>query len=164
MADETTNEDDGYETDEEWYVETLGQQRGLHVWCLVRYGNLSEEEARANAADLYAYEPPDPEGDRGVVFHDSAWHWAMLRIHGFCYWHHHPELLPSSEEYNAMCAMSYAMNVVDVEAGQSARIMGGEWYRIMSDARNAVDIEARQSAGILGGENTPNERDSRKQT
>ncbi|WP_406673847.1 hypothetical protein WBK31_35620 [Nonomuraea sp. N2-4H] len=39
---------------------------------------------------------------RGLVFHDEAWHWAMLGIYGERYWVAHPELADPPPEYRAL--------------------------------------------------------------
>ena len=36
---------------------------------------------------------------RGFVFHDEAWHWAMLALHGNMYWHARPDLVWVPQEY-----------------------------------------------------------------
>jgi hypothetical protein len=52
------------------------------------------------AEQFYAYEAPgDPM--RGLVFHDEAWHWAMLRLFGDRYWVARPDLERPSSEYRA---------------------------------------------------------------
>ena len=57
----------------------------MFAWCLQKYGGIAPPEAEAEALRFYPYEPPsDPH--RGLSFHDHAWHWAMLRIHGPHYW------------------------------------------------------------------------------
>ena len=50
--------------------------------------------------DNRTYQPPEDE-HRGLVFHDLAWHWAMLTIFRDCYWTTHPELARETEAYRA---------------------------------------------------------------
>ncbi|MEV5574586.1 hypothetical protein AB0L06_31515 [Spirillospora sp. NPDC052269] len=65
------------------------------------HGGLTPEEAEEAALEQYPYEPGgDPL--RGLVFHDDAWHWAMLAIHGDRYGRKHPELVHPSPEYEAL--------------------------------------------------------------
>jgi hypothetical protein len=51
--------------------------------------------------ERYPYEASDAPY-RGLVFHDVAWHWAMLKIHQDPYWLAHPELASPPAEYNAL--------------------------------------------------------------
>jgi hypothetical protein len=51
--------------------------------------------------ERYPYESSD-EPNRGLIFHDEAWHWAMLRIYGDAYAGDHPELAQPSAEYRAL--------------------------------------------------------------
>lgn len=36
---------------------------------------------------------------RGSLFHDSAWHWAMLHVVGEQYWQRRPDLAHESEGF-----------------------------------------------------------------
>ena len=63
-----------------------------------RYGGMALDESWAAALHCYPYEPSD-EPYRALVFHDEAWHWAMLRLHGERYPVEHPELLQPPDEY-----------------------------------------------------------------
>ena len=83
---------------EEEYLEYLNAERRSFAWCLEKYGDRSPEAAKSEAEDFYAYEASDAPF-RGLVFHDLAWHWAMLRIYGDGYWRKHPDLEHPSEEY-----------------------------------------------------------------
>lgn len=74
---------------EEEYVEHLQVERRLFEWTLVRYGNYTLADAQQEAEAFYYYEPPTDKY-RGLVFHEEAWHWAMLKIHGDNYWITHP--------------------------------------------------------------------------
>lgn len=91
----TTNESDWSEQD---YLAYLRHERHMYAWCLHAYGNIPQEEADRLAAAFYEYEPPS-KCLRGLVFHDEAWHWAMLKIFGGLYWKSHPELGNVSKEY-----------------------------------------------------------------
>ncbi len=66
-----------------------------------RYGGLSAAQAQAAALERYPYEAADAPY-RGMIFHDPAWHWAMLRIHGDNYTREHPELMNPPAEYDAL--------------------------------------------------------------
>lgn len=91
MADPTWTEDE--------YVDYLQRERRLFAWTLQNYGEFSPADAEREANKFYEYEPPSTEV-RGLVFHDEAWHWAMLTIHGEGYWRSRPELEQPSREYN----------------------------------------------------------------
>ncbi|WP_328407024.1 hypothetical protein [Nocardia sp. NBC_00403] len=86
---------------EEEYVEYLREERRRFTWVMQRYGGLSSVEAEAAALESYPYEAAD-KPFRGLIFHDDAWHWAMLRIHGDNYTMEHPELCVPSSEYEAL--------------------------------------------------------------
>lgn len=85
---------------EEEYVSYLRSERRLYAWCLVRYGEMLKEDAACLADALYEYEASD-DPSRGLVFHDEAWHWAMLKVFGDMYWVANPERLKPSVEYRA---------------------------------------------------------------
>ena len=93
MADERRS---GISEDE--YVTQLEHERHMYAWCLVAYGDFTPEAAARKALDFYEYEPPRAEY-RDLVFHDEAWHWAMLRVLGEGYWRAHPERAQASEAY-----------------------------------------------------------------
>lgn len=82
---------------EDEYVGLLEQERRRYAWVLHRYVGKTPAEAEADALDFYQYEPPDTPS-RGLVFHDHAWHWALLGLPGF-YWQTHPELASPCDEY-----------------------------------------------------------------
>lgn len=70
----------------------------MFAWCLQRYAGVDRAQADARALDAYPYESPgDPH--RGLTFHDEAWHWAMLTIHGGMYWLRDRTLEVPSEAY-----------------------------------------------------------------
>lgn len=75
----------------------------MFAWCFEQLGGRSVSEARKAALDFYPFEPSD-DPYRGLVFHDEAWHWAMIRIVGECYWQSRPELANPSEAYRAESA------------------------------------------------------------
>lgn len=84
--------------DETEYLEYLEHERHMLAWCLVRYSAVSPDVAARVATSFYLYQPAsDP--NRGLVFHDQAWHWAMLRICGAFYWTSDPKLETPSAEY-----------------------------------------------------------------
>ncbi|WP_067478244.1 hypothetical protein [Nocardia amamiensis] len=82
---------------EEEYVELLEQERRRYAWVLQRYLGKTPAEAEADALKFYVYEKPGTEY-RGIVFHDEAWHWAMLGLSNR-YWTTHPELASPCDEY-----------------------------------------------------------------
>lgn len=86
-----------WQEDETGYADYLEQERALFAWCLQTFAGAPAAEAREAAETFYQYEPAsDPY--RGLVFHDEAWHWAMLRVFGPSYWISQPALeLPSAE-------------------------------------------------------------------
>ncbi|MEV6749262.1 hypothetical protein AB0N21_33610 [Streptomyces sp. NPDC051080] len=83
------------------YVEYLRGERRRYAWLMRRHGELAPAEAWAAALDRYPYEPSDAPY-RGLIFHDEAWHWAMLAIHGDRYTVGRPELAQPSAEYMAL--------------------------------------------------------------
>jgi hypothetical protein len=85
-------------TEEECYLQTLQHQRHLYRWCLQHVGEQSAEEAHQAAEAFYPYQV-STETYRELVFHDEAWHWAMLHLHGEGYWRTKPELAEPSAAY-----------------------------------------------------------------
>ncbi|MET9657543.1 hypothetical protein [Streptomyces sp. NPDC006510] len=83
------------------YSEYLRDERRRYAWVMRRHGDLTPTEARAAALDRYPYESSDAPY-RGLIFHDEAWHWAMLAIHGDRYTVEYPELAGPSAEYMAL--------------------------------------------------------------
>ncbi|MCX4850214.1 hypothetical protein [Streptomyces sp. NBC_00893] len=83
------------------YVEYLRAERRCYAWLMQRYGELAPAEVWAAVLVRYPYEPSDAPY-RGLIFHDEAWHWAMLAIHGDRYTVEHPELAQPSAEYRAL--------------------------------------------------------------
>ncbi|MEU2230075.1 hypothetical protein [Streptomyces vietnamensis] len=83
------------------YTECLRGERRRYAWTMRHHGGLSPSEAWAAAMDWYPYEPGDAPY-RGLVFHDEAWHWAMLAVHGDRYPVERPELVDPPTEYLAL--------------------------------------------------------------
>ncbi|MFB9923401.1 hypothetical protein ACFORO_08845 [Amycolatopsis halotolerans] len=86
---------------EDEYVEYLEDERRHFAWVMQHHGDMTPAEAGAAALKRYPYEPSEAPY-RGLIFHDEAWHWAMLQIHGELYWTKHPELLNPPHEYTAL--------------------------------------------------------------
>ncbi|KAB0551313.1 hypothetical protein F7R01_01010 [Pseudomonas argentinensis] len=85
---------------EEEYAAYLGNERHLFAWCLVKYGAVAPAQAQIAAKIRYPYESAD-EPHRGLIFHDEAWHWAMLHLFGESYCHTQPDLESPSPEYRS---------------------------------------------------------------
>jgi hypothetical protein len=86
--------------DDAEYSHYLEHERHMFAWVLERDGRVLSSEAWRRAVVFYTHEPPDA-ANRGLVFHDEAWHWAMLQIEGEGYWTRKPELEMVSAEYRA---------------------------------------------------------------
>ncbi|MCQ8828127.1 hypothetical protein [Streptomyces malaysiensis] len=86
---------------EEEYVGYLQGERRCYAWVMRRHGGLAPDQAWQAAVERYPYEPSD-EPYRGLLFHDEAWHWAMLALYGARYTVEHPELIEPSAEYRAL--------------------------------------------------------------
>ncbi|MEK2472534.1 hypothetical protein [Streptomyces noursei] len=86
---------------EEEYLACLRGERRRYAWVMRRYGDLPPVRAREAAVAHYPYEPSDAPY-RGLVFHDEAWHWAMLALYGNRYTVEHPELIAPPAEYQAL--------------------------------------------------------------
>lgn len=71
------------------------------AWVMQRYGGLTAVEAAEAALEQCPYEASDTPY-RGLIFHDEAWHWAMLSIYDERYHVDHPELAQPSAEYEAL--------------------------------------------------------------
>ncbi|MEU9581123.1 hypothetical protein [Streptomyces chilikensis] len=80
------------------YLDCLRTERRGYAWAMRHHGGLTPAEAAAAALERYPYEPDDAPY-RGLIFHDEAWHWAMLAIHGNRYVVEHPELVEPPPEY-----------------------------------------------------------------
>jgi len=83
--------------DEEEYERYLRDERVRFARVLVQIGGWTRDDAEAAARSQYPYEPADKE-QRGLIFHDEAWHWAMLTLYGEGYWRDRPELLTPPPE------------------------------------------------------------------
>lgn len=104
--------------DEADYLESLEHERHMYAWCLTRYSGLSPEAAAREAMSFYEYQPASYEY-RGLVFHDVAWHWAMLRIRGDCYWLSDRGLETPSVEYQAESEAYCARRQTKASGGES---------------------------------------------
>lgn len=72
--------------------EYLKAERQRYAWVMRTYGQLPEAPAGEAADRRYPCELPGTPY-RGMIFHDEAWHWAMLEIKGAGYTMRHPELM-----------------------------------------------------------------------
>ena len=86
---------------EDEYVQYLRDERRRYAWVMQQYGALDVIEAELAAVRRYPFEASDAP-NRGLVFHDEAWHWAMREIHGDKYWISHPRLVEPPAEYEAL--------------------------------------------------------------
>jgi len=86
---------------EDGYVAYLNGERRRYAWVMRQYGGLTQTEADAAALAHYPYEPSDAPL-RGLVFHDHAWHWAMLKIYKDLYWVKHPDLARPPAAYQTL--------------------------------------------------------------
>ncbi|MET8051629.1 hypothetical protein ABZU75_28920 [Streptosporangium sp. NPDC005286] len=86
---------------EDEYVAYLRDERRRFAWVMQRYEGLTSAEAEKAALERYPYEASDTPF-RGLIFHDEAWHWAMLRIYNDRYHVDRPELAQPSAEYEAL--------------------------------------------------------------
>lgn len=86
---------------EEEYVRYLHAERRCFAWVMEQHGGLAPAEAEAAALAHYPYEANESQF-RGLIFHDEAWHWAMVEIHGQTYTIDHPEMATPSPEYRAL--------------------------------------------------------------
>jgi len=66
------------------YLQYLEAERHLFAWCLMRIDGFSASDARAEALKRYPWESSDDEY-REMVFHRTAWTWAIIRIFGHEY-------------------------------------------------------------------------------
>ncbi|MFF8381763.1 hypothetical protein ACF07V_37360 [Streptomyces sp. NPDC015661] len=83
------------------YLDYLESERRCYAWVMQHHGGLTADEASGAALEHYPYEPAEVPF-RGLVFHDEAWHWAMLEIHGDRYVVEHPGLVQPSPDYRAL--------------------------------------------------------------
>lgn len=87
------------EWDEVDYQRLLNEERHLFAWCLVHLGKVETSLAATLAERRYPFERKG-KPYRGLIFHDPAWHYAMIALYGDMYWKAHPELERMSPEYN----------------------------------------------------------------
>lgn len=95
---------------EKEYLLHLGAERYLFAWVLQHYGDISFEIAKTQACRQYPYEPKSDEL-RLLIFHDEAWHYAMLYLHGDCYWHTYLHYEQPSKEYEEMADWVFENNI-----------------------------------------------------
>ncbi|MGF1430988.1 hypothetical protein [Kitasatospora sp. LaBMicrA B282] len=93
--------DEDPEWPEDEYLRCLRGERARYAWVLCTYGGMTSAQADAEAAAFYPYELPGAP-HRGLVFHDEAWHWAMLGLRGDYYWGDHPDLAQPPAAYRAL--------------------------------------------------------------
>jgi len=94
-------------SDEISYRDYLAVERHMFAWCLMKLGGRSPPEANAAAERFYSYQAPS-EPHRELVFHDEAWHWAMLELFGEEYWISRPGLESPSSDYRAEASRHFA--------------------------------------------------------
>ena len=94
----TREQPSSWNANEKEYADYLAHERHMFAWCLVTHGGFTHATALARAEQRYPYEAPT-EPHRGLVFHDEAWHWAMLTLFGEQYWRSRPELQSPSADY-----------------------------------------------------------------
>ncbi|GCD47157.1 hypothetical protein [Streptomyces paromomycinus] len=83
------------------HLDCLQAERRGYAYVMRQHGGLTSSAARETALERYPYEP-DGDPYRGLVFHDEAWHWAMLAIHGDRYAADHPGPAHPSVAYRAL--------------------------------------------------------------
>lgn len=69
----------------------------MFAWVPRAYGSYPPSDADDAAIAHYPDEPPSDL--HGLIFHDEAWHWTMLRIHGEAYCLANPQLESPPQEY-----------------------------------------------------------------
>jgi hypothetical protein len=70
----------------------------MYAWCLVIHASMDPGGADREALERYPFQA-ESDPYRGLIFHDEAWHWAMLRLHGEQYWVKSPHLQTASAAY-----------------------------------------------------------------
>ncbi|NMM91347.1 hypothetical protein B2J88_44800 [Rhodococcus sp. SRB_17] len=93
-------------SDEGEYTAYLLAERRCMAWALEMLGHLDPDAAAHFAKTMYPYESAD-DPDRGAIFHDQAWHYAMLRVFGEGYWQKHSDRLNPSTAYDDLWAATY---------------------------------------------------------
>ena len=68
--------------------------------CLVRYGGLSEAEARQKVATDHLFEVKN-ETQLMLIFHEYPYYWAMMMLYGQNnpLWYQDPKLWPPPDDY-----------------------------------------------------------------
>src|SRR5262245_42480913 len=85
------------------YRKHLAHERFMYAWCLKTMGQMEAPQARDLARKRYPFEECSNEL-RELVFHDEAWHWAMLQLFGDGYWRGRPDLTRPSVDYRQTSA------------------------------------------------------------
>jgi hypothetical protein len=116
------------------YLEYLRVERSRYAWVLRTHGGLPATQADEAAERRYPYEPPDA-AYRGLIFHDEAWHWAMLELEGEDYAVRRPELVAPSEAYCAL--LDAAASGVEVAGEHDAGLAGA--VVVLDDARGEAE-------------------------
>jgi hypothetical protein len=72
------------------------------VQCLIRYGRLEKAEAQRLVDESGICEPQKEPGIN-MLFHETAYYWAMHLLYGRedpgSYWFHDPNLWPPPDDY-----------------------------------------------------------------
>lgn len=113
------------------YVECLKHERHLFARVFRSYGSYSPADADDAAAACYPYE--EPSDLHGLIFHDEAWHRAMLRIHGEFHWLAKPKLESPPQEY--------------LDASSSLEANSGPQQFTQADAEVAAWVRLVQALG-----------------
>lgn len=83
---------------EEEYARYLAAERVRYAWVMRTRGGMAPAQADEAAEQWYTYEPPE-NPYRDLVFHEDAWHWAMLALKGDHYWADDPGLTTPPPDY-----------------------------------------------------------------
>ncbi|MGY6651589.1 hypothetical protein ACXIZN_05425 [Amycolatopsis sp. TRM77291] len=89
------------EWSEDEYARCLASERERYAWVMRVYGSMTPAQSLDAAVRRYPYEESG-NPFRGLVFHDEAWHWAMLALKGEAYWSSYPELAEPPTAYRAL--------------------------------------------------------------
>lgn len=119
LEDVELEAEDGGEVE---YLEYLREERSRYAWVLRTHGGVPASTAQEAAERRYPYEPPDAPY-RGLIFHDEAWHWAMLELEGEDYTVRRPELVAPSEAYRALDASSGVEVAGEHDAGPAGTVV-----------------------------------------
>jgi hypothetical protein len=110
--------------DEAEYTRYLDNERRLYALALADYGGIAPDQAEREALERYPYEPPGAP-HRGLIFHDLAWHWAMIRLHGHGYWRRRPELQAMPEAFRLVSERLHSSPTKPKHAEPGAAADGG---------------------------------------